>query len=97
MELEGIKKELIKIGSNLSGNINQVEFFLFGSILTDPKKANDIDILILYESSSQIDLIRKEFKVLEEDYPTHLTYFTFSEENEFNFVKQVKAVKIFSI
>ena len=95
MELEIIKSELQKIGDSLVLKTRSVECYLFGSLLKDPKKANDVDVLIVYENQNHLQTIKQEFKLLAQKYPLHISYFTFSEEKEFNFIDEQKAEKIF--
>lgn len=97
MELEKIRNEILQVGNSLSNKTKHIEAYLFGSILTSPKNANDVDLLILYNSIEQIDIIKQEIKKLESLIPLHLTYFTFEEEIEFNFISEVKAEIIFKI
>lgn len=97
MELESIKQELIIISNNLCQKVSEVDCYLFGSILVNPRFANDIDILIIYESEIQIRILKKEFKPLSKEYPLHMNYFTHKEEKELNFISEQNAKKIFSL
>jgi predicted nucleotidyltransferase len=97
MELEKIRNEIKQVGNSLSTKTKLVEAYLFGSILTSPKNANDVDLLILYNSSEQIDIIKQEIKKLERLIPLHLTYFTFEEEIEFKFISEVNGEIVFKI
>ena len=97
MELEKVKIELNKIGSRLALETNNVECYLFGSILTSPKQANDIDVLILYDNGKQIQDIKREFNEIEHTHPIHMNYFTFEEDDELNFSSRQRAEIIFKI
>lgn len=97
MELEKIKIELSNIGQRLVLVTNNIECYLFGSILKVSKQANDIDVLILYNSEKQIQTIKKEFNEIEYIYPIHMNYFTFEENAELNFSSGQKAEIIFKI
>jgi len=97
MELEKARIELKQIGNTLSLKTNRVECYLFGSILSNPKHANDIDVLIIYKNEKQIHIIKQEFNVLKYTFPLHMNYFTFEEEAEFNFASEQKAEIIFKI
>jgi predicted nucleotidyltransferase len=95
MELETMKKELQQIEKNLSFKVKNIECYLFGSILNNPKLANDIDILIIYEDVKHLKVLKEEFGALEMFYPLHISYFTFFEQNQFNFIREQKAEKVF--
>jgi hypothetical protein len=96
MEMDTIKTEIQTIGESLFSKTKTIECYVFGSILTNPKKAMDIDILIIYENQVQLEIIKQEFKLMAKKYPLHINYFTFSEEREFNFIEQQGAQKVFS-
>lgn len=96
MEIEEIKYQLNLIGNNLLSQSSGIKCYLFGSILKNPKIANDIDVLILYETEANLWLVKQELKPLIRQYPLHIIYFTLSEERELNFVEQQMAEKIFS-
>ena len=97
MELEAIKIDLNILQNKLATKITKLDCYLFGSILTNVKQANDIDILIIYEGQEILDIVKKEFIALSSDNPFHINYFTFAEEKELNFIKQQKAEKIFGL
>lgn len=97
MELGVVKNELLEIKTALAFTINAVECYLFGSILRSSLTANDIDILIVYQEPEHLKTIKQSFTSLETCYPLHLTYLTYSEEQEFNFVVEQKAEKIFTL
>ncbi|OCB77158.1 hypothetical protein B0A79_01955 [Flavobacterium piscis] len=94
MELESIQEELITVVKGLSLKVNFVDFYLFGSFLLNPRSANDIDILIIYENKNQIKVIKKDFENLSKEFPLHMNYFTHKEEKELNFIKTQRAKKI---
>ena len=97
MELEEIRWEILCIGENLKSKISKVDCLIFGSILKNSRNANDIDLLIIYNDETEIQIIRKEFNSLEKFFPLHLNYFTHSEEKELNFIEEQKAEYIFRI
>lgn len=97
MELEEIKVDLRSIQKSLESKIKNLDCLIFGSILRNPKTANDVDILIIYKNEYQIPIIKREFKPLEKVYPLHLNYFTFEEEKELNFIAEQKAKHLFSL
>ena len=97
MELEKIRNDIKQIGGNISIKTNGVECYLFGSILTKQFGANDVDVLILYNNEKQINVIKQYFNKLEIELPLHISYFTYTEEAQLNFVKVVKAEQIFKV
>ena len=97
MELENIKTDLEKIGFLLEKQVNDIECYLFGSILLPNRVPNDVDILVVYKNKKYIKLIKQHFIPLSKIYPLHILYFTFAEEKEFNFINEQKALKIFSL
>ncbi|MEE4247113.1 MAG: nucleotidyltransferase domain-containing protein [Kangiellaceae bacterium] len=97
MELEEIKADLRVIERNLKPKIKLVDCLIFGSILINSKRANDIDILIIYDNHEQIPVLKEEFKSLEKIYPLHLNYFTFEEERELDFITEQSAEYIFKL
>jgi predicted nucleotidyltransferase len=97
MELETIIEDLKEIGNKLLSKTNTINCYLFGSILTNPKSANDIDILIIYKNKDQLSIIKQEFKIFSTQNPIHMIYFTYSEEHELNFINQQKAREVFSL
>ncbi|WP_236883230.1 nucleotidyltransferase domain-containing protein [Clostridium botulinum] len=76
------------------------EIYVFGSVLRS-LEPNDLDILVIYDSKiypkaniyiackKMIDILAKTFNL-----DVHLTVLNYSENNEMNFVKNVKAIKL---
>ena len=97
MELEEIKQEISIIGENLNSKIKNIDCLIFGSMLKNTKTANDIDLLIIYNNETEIQIIKNEFKSLGKVYPLHLNYFTHSEEKELNFIEEQQAEYLFRV
>ena len=97
MDLENIISELKAIGEGLRSKVEGIDCYLFGSILTNAKLANDIDVLIVYKNRDQLQILKHELKIFASHNPLHLSYFTFCEEQELSFMKGQKAFKIFSL
>ncbi|WP_433630185.1 hypothetical protein [Chryseobacterium cucumeris] len=97
MDIKLIKKELNEIKNVLLHNTIMVECYLFGSILKEPKFANDLDILIIYKNIDHVKYIKESFSSFSAIYPLHLIFFSYSEEKEFNFIKQQNAEIVFSL
>lgn len=94
MEIDTIIKELQGIGIKLNTNNNKLECYLFGSAI-NTNYPNDIDILLLYSDITQLTNFKSKIKSLEKKYPLHLSYFTYYEEAELNFIINQNAKKIF--
>ena len=97
MELEAIKEDLRIIGNRLSSKIINLDCYLFGSVLTNAKQANDIDILIIYENQEQLEIVKNDFEILSISIPLHMNYFTSLEEQELNFIWEQNAEEVFSL
>lgn len=97
MDLEEIKTDLRIIQKNLESKVENLDCLIFGSILKNPKMANDVDILLIYLNHNQIPIIKLEFESLKKVYPLHLSYFTFEEEKELNFIAEQKAIYVFRL
>jgi len=94
MEIETIIHELKEIGTSINNKSNTLNCYLFGSVLTS-NYPNDIDVLVLYSNLKQLDGFKEKIKSLKKEFPLHLNYFTFSEEEELKFVKNQNAEQIF--
>lgn len=97
MEIEYIKYQLNLIGTNISLKTSGLKCYLFGSILENPKLANDIDVLIIYDTQKSLNILKQELRQLMTQYPLHFSYFSISEERELDFIEQQKAQNIFCI
>ncbi|WP_139255152.1 nucleotidyltransferase domain-containing protein [Hymenobacter psychrophilus] len=92
MEATNIINKISNALWDLNSNNVEAFFYLFGSYIVDPNKANDIDILVIYKKDT-IEIQNKLNKI-HESYLFHVIYLTEYEEREFNFISQQKALKI---
>jgi hypothetical protein len=97
MDLKIIEPQIVEIRGKLVSLVENLECYVFGSIVVNPALANDLDILILYNNSCHVDSIQREFIDLSKKYPLHLTFFLFSEEKEFDFVSVQNARLLFRL
>ncbi|WPY97622.1 nucleotidyltransferase domain-containing protein [Christiangramia sp. OXR-203] len=97
MELEEINKELEILYEELEKKLKNVHVYLFGSILNNPKKANDLDILILYNDIDQVKFIKEKCDIINLIYPIHILYLTFQEEKELQFTSEQNTKLVFKI
>lgn len=83
------------VGSNHC--LNGTRWFLFGSVLRRSPKAEDIDILIVYESPQQVSEIRRSLRLPCLQRPLHLTFLGIEEEAELDFIAAEQCVEFFPI
>ena len=90
---------LIEIVKKFIYLVDEVEcVYLFGSILNSKKKANDIDILLIYSkytTTMQKDI--KDFKKTVENasgMPVDLTILSIEEEKEVSFLKRINFLQL---
>lgn len=96
-----MKESLFSSGAEAAN----VQFYLFGSILKDNCRPNDIDILILYDDSSisNFDSVINLRKTLEErlmriiNLPIDITLLSYKENTEISFVSSENAEFFYSI
>ncbi|BDS13090.1 hypothetical protein AsAng_0038180 [Aureispira anguillae] len=88
MEIE-LKNKLI----HLSQKYFSLKFYLFGSSITDPHY-RDVDILILYRNRNDLLVLKTEINFFSNSYPLDITYLTYEEEKEFDFINQVSAFEL---
>jgi len=89
--MESILSSLFYLIKRLPNN----KCYLFGSLLQENKKLkSDIDILILYKNENEPKIIREKLDPILLSFPIHITFLTYEEEIELNFIKTVNAVLI---
>lgn len=96
-----MKESLFSSGAEAAN----IRFYLFGSIIKDNCKPNDIDILILYDDSSINNFysVINLRKILEErltwifNLPIDITLLSYKENTEINFVLSEKAEFFYTI
>ncbi|MFT7404680.1 nucleotidyltransferase domain-containing protein [Zhongshania sp.] len=67
--------------------------YLFGSIIQSNKNISDVDLLITYEDTQELQGLKKMINALEHRLPLDVIYMSIEEEEEFNFIIQQRAVK----
>ena len=88
--LKHTAKDMASCGYNL-------QWYLFGSILTQPGVPKDIDILVIYDSEYSPNAVRKSLAELSLLAPLHLLFMTNDEEREFNFIESQNAKNFYPI
>ncbi|WP_090156184.1 nucleotidyltransferase domain-containing protein [Dyadobacter soli] len=95
MELEAVLLGLVEIEKRIRLKISGVECYIFGSILKDSWNSNDIDILVLYQNEQHISIVRREMEETKTELPLHVSYLTYNEETELNFISRYGAKLVF--
>lgn len=97
MDRIDIIQHLLKISISIQPVVRNIDCYLFGSILTNKRLKNDIDILVVYQHAIDVIIVRESLREIELMYPIQLLFLNTKEEREFNFISQQNALKIFSI
>lgn len=61
-------------------------WYIFGSFIRNPRRAADVDILILCKSQADVRRVRDEALDICSEWPLHLLLMTEAEEQETNFI-----------
>ncbi len=86
--------EIIKLANKLECKGEILEWYVFGSFLHSPKKAKDLDILVIYENISSAKEARKSLGDILLRHPIDLIFMTREEEKQFDFIRTQYAKKI---
>lgn len=86
MNKEEILTLLKKEAACVAEEIPDAIWYLFGSMLTDPASAADIDVLILYSEDKDAITLRHKLAQLCLSLPLHLFLVSRTEESELDFI-----------
>lgn len=89
--------EIIKVANKLECKGGMLAWYVFGSYLHSPKKAKDLDILIIYENIDSAKEARISLSDISIRYPIDLIFMTREEESQFDFIKAQNAKKIYPV
>jgi len=95
MEIEDISSELTRIANKVNKQVPNLSWYLFGSVIDQPKKANDIDLLVIYRNKSDPKIVRNGLYEVPPRYPLHITFLSENEEKELKFISHRKMSPIF--
>ena len=95
MNLEFLVNELVQKANKINNANPFLRWYLFGSILVQPRLANDIDLLIIYQKEIDPGIVRKELNDVLISNPLHITFLLEAEDEELNFLNQQVASLIF--
>lgn len=85
-------KELASLANDSAGNSN---WYLFGSAKFDISNATDIDLLVICETSTAADAIRRLADLDCLGKPIHLSILTKAEQDEISFIERQNCLLIF--
>lgn len=86
-----LRSEILRV----SRLVQDVEWYIFGSLLRAPQHAVDIDILIVYRSDDTAEIIRSELREVALRFPIHLLFLSKCEEAELQFIDSQRCVPIY--
>ena len=87
MTLNSIISDLREAAGLTSSLAPDARWYIFGSMLNDPKSASDIDVLIIYRPGTNTLKLREALSPLCVRMPVHLLLLSTDEEGELDFVK----------
>lgn len=97
MELTIITRYLQEKANELDFVIPGLKWYIFGSLLNDKNHSNDVDVLVIYESTNDPKIIKSHLQNLSLLLPLHLVFMTLEEENELQIIETQKATQIFPL
>lgn len=93
-------KNIVKCIKDIATEIGKfdcsLEWYLFGSYLSNPQSSKDIDLLVVYESIDTAKIVRNKICDPSLKAPLHLLLMHKDEEEELEFIKLQNAKDIFS-
>lgn len=95
MVIRNFENSITSIAEQLNLEGVDSEWYLFGSFLRNPKLAEDIDLLIVYQDENTTGQIRERLKELSTYFPLDLLLMTEEEEKSFDFIKTQNAHRLF--
>lgn len=78
----------------LQGNQSKCEIYLFGSILRDSSSVSDLDLLILYQHTAELEQLKQRLIPVSAKYPVDLICMTPAEESQFDFIAGQQATPV---
>jgi|GEM_PF-4980253 len=93
MTLEVIFNNLQRVAEACAKRDIDARWLVFGSILSNPAVASDVDVLIVYSNALHVDIVRAELARIDCFPPFHLVFLLPSEERELQFIARLKLSK----
>lgn len=72
--------------ADLAANRPDLGVFLFGSVLREPERAYDIDLLVIYDNDRSLDAFRTDVEALRLSLPVDLIAMTDGEQAHYQFI-----------
>lgn len=94
MKLSEVKPLIYPVFREITTKILNIQIFLFGSILDELVSAMDIDVLVIYNKTSDTKVIDDMLSAVSFRLPIHVVYMTPKEEQELNFIETQNAINI---
>jgi hypothetical protein len=95
VDLNGVIASLRTVAARSGLDRNDATWYLFGSILSAPRDARDIDLLVVTDSTDRALRLRTWLHDQPTPEPLHLITMTSGEEEQLAFVRNEAAVEIF--
>jgi predicted nucleotidyltransferase len=95
MDLEEVSSVLREQAKVIAAKVPSAEWYLFGSVVRGVPLPSDIDLLIVYSTPGDARELREGLKSYSASVPLHLFMLRKDEENELQFVRQERAIRIF--
>lgn len=95
MELEEVSLTLREQAKLLAAKAPTAEWYLFGSVVQRVSLPSDIDVVIVYSNTPDARELREGLRSYSESVPLHLLLLRQDEENELQFVRDHRAIRIF--
>jgi predicted nucleotidyltransferase len=95
MDLDEVSLTLRELAKLLAAKAPTAEWYLFGSAVRRVPLPSDIDVVIVYSNISDARELREGLRSYSESVPLHLLLLRQDEENELQFVRDQRAIRIF--
>ena len=95
MDLEEVSLTLRDQAKRLAAKVPTAKWYLFGSVVRRVPLPSDIDVVIVFSNASDARELREGLGSYSESVPLHLLLLLQGEENELQFVRDQRAIRIF--
>ena len=94
MRPENILQDFLAEVSAIQGNQQKCEIYIFGSILRNLSLVSDLDLLILYRHTDELEQLKQRLRPVCAKYPVDLVCMTPAEEAQFDFIVGQQATPV---
>jgi len=95
MSVSVFMKQLFDIAEAIDSVAGNTQWYVFGSFLTDPQRAADIDLLVVCTDHTDADSVRRGMDAHLLPLQIDLSIFTIEEEAEINFIAKNGCIPFF--